>query len=133
MPTRNIFGWQRPCYLLNEGYVETFKELMESTDWDAYGTGNYEKCANCMAHCGYEPTAASDSAAHPLKAFWSALRGPKTDGPMAPEIELSKQRPADFVFDNIVQRFMKDTHDEKPLASAKAGREKGTSERSNAA
>ena len=58
MPTRNIFGWQKPCYLLGEGYVKTFKELMETTDWDAYGTGNYEKCANCMAHCGYEPTAA---------------------------------------------------------------------------
>ena len=53
-PTRNIFGWQRPCYLLGEGYAKTFKELMEDTDWDAYGTGNYEKCADCMVHCGYE-------------------------------------------------------------------------------
>ena len=59
MPTRNIFGWQKPCYLLGEGYVKTFKELMETTDWDSYGTGRYEKCANCMAHCGYEPTAAN--------------------------------------------------------------------------
>ncbi len=58
MPTRNIFGWQKPCYLLGEGYAKTFKELMETTDWDLYGTGRYEKCANCMAHCGYEPTAA---------------------------------------------------------------------------
>ena len=58
MPTRNIFGWQKPCYLLGEGYAKTFKELMETTDWDSYGTGRYEKCANCMAHCGYEPTAA---------------------------------------------------------------------------
>ena len=58
MPTRNIFGWQKPCYLLGEGYAKTFKELMETTDWDSYGTGAYEKCANCMAHCGYEPTAA---------------------------------------------------------------------------
>ena len=58
MPTRNIFGWQKPCYLLGEGYAGTFKELMETTDWDIYGTGRYEKCANCMAHCGYEPTAA---------------------------------------------------------------------------
>jgi hopanoid biosynthesis associated radical SAM protein HpnH len=47
-PTRNFFGWQRPCYLLGEGYAKTFKELMEETDWDAYGTGNYEKCADCM-------------------------------------------------------------------------------------
>ena len=59
MPTRNIFGWQKPCYLLGEGYTKTFKELMETTDWDSYGTGAYEKCANCMAHCGYEPTAAN--------------------------------------------------------------------------
>ena len=53
-PTRNIFGWQKPCYLLGEGYVKTFDELINSTDWDKYGTGNYEKCANCMVHCGYE-------------------------------------------------------------------------------
>ena len=53
-PTRNVFGWQRPCYLLGEGYVRSFKELMEETDWDSYGTGNYEKCADCMVHCGYE-------------------------------------------------------------------------------
>ncbi|MEL7029280.1 MAG: adenosyl-hopene transferase HpnH, partial [Pseudomonadota bacterium] len=59
MPTRNVFGWQKPCYLLSEGYASSFKELMEETDWDAYGTGKYEKCANCMAHCGYEPTAAA--------------------------------------------------------------------------
>ena len=133
MPTRNIFGWQRPCYLLNEGYVSTFKELMEETDWDSYGTGNYEKCANCMAHCGYEPTAAADSAAHPLKAFWSAVRGRVTDGPMAPEIDLSKQRPADFVFDNVVQSFMSDTHGGETPASGKGRDEKGSSERSNAA
>ena len=54
MPTRNIFGWQKPCYLLGEGYAKTFAELMDATDWDPYGTGDYEKCANCMAHCGYE-------------------------------------------------------------------------------
>ena len=59
MPTRNIFGWQKPCYLLGEGYAKTFKELMDTTDWDSYGTGRYEKCADCMAHCGYEPTAAT--------------------------------------------------------------------------
>ncbi len=58
MPARNIFGWQKPCYLLGEGYTKTFKELMETTDWETYGTGKYEKCADCMAHCGYEPTAA---------------------------------------------------------------------------
>src|SRR6478735_6090750 len=74
MPTRNIFGWQKPCYLLGEGYVKTFKELMETTDWDTYGTGKYEKCADCMAHCGYEPTAAHATIANPLKGMLVALR-----------------------------------------------------------
>ena len=67
MPTRNIFGWQKPCYLLGEGYAKTFKELMETTDWDSYGTGKYEKCANCMAHCGYEPTAATAALDQPAE------------------------------------------------------------------
>ncbi len=52
MPARTVFGWQKPCYLLGEGYVKTFKELMDDTEWDDYGVGNYEKCANCMVHCG---------------------------------------------------------------------------------
>jgi hypothetical protein len=103
MPTRNIFGWQKPCYLLGEGYAKTFTELMETTDWDAYGTGRYEKCANCMAHCGYEPTAAEAMLAHPLEAFMIGLRGVRTQGPLAPEISLEHQRPAQYVFDNQVQ------------------------------
>lgn len=93
-PARNVFGWQRPCYLLGEGFVGSFKELMETTEWDRYGTGNYEKCANCMVHCGYEPTAVNATFDHPLKAALVALRGPRTDGPMAPEIDLSRQRKA---------------------------------------
>jgi len=103
MPTRNVFGWQKPCYLLGEGYAKTFKELMETTDWDAYGTGRYEKCANCMAHCGYEPTAADASLKHPLKALALAIGGVRTEGPMAPEISLANQRPAKYVFDSQVQ------------------------------
>jgi hopanoid biosynthesis associated radical SAM protein HpnH len=103
MPTRNIFGWQKPCYLLGEGYVKTFKELIETTDWDSYGTGRYEKCANCMAHCGYEPTAADATLKNPLQALWVALRGLRTEGPMAPEISLTEQRPADFVFSRHVE------------------------------
>ena len=59
-PTRTVFGWQRPCYLLGEGYTKTFKELMEDTEWEKYGTGNYEKCADCMVHCGYEASAVTD-------------------------------------------------------------------------
>ena len=103
MPTRNVFGWQKPCYLLGEGYTKTFKELMETTEWDAYGTGRYEKCANCMAHCGYEPTAANATLKHPLKALAIALGGVRTEGPMAPEISLADQRPAKYVFDSQVQ------------------------------
>jgi len=103
-PTRTVFGWQRPCYLLGEGYVETFKELMESTDWDRYGVGNYEKCANCMVHCGFEASAVIDSFKHPLKALGVTLGGVRTEGPMAPDIALDKQRPAEFVFSAHVER-----------------------------
>jgi len=102
-PTRNYFGWQRPCYLLGEGYAKTFKELMEETDWDAYGTGNYEKCADCMVHSGYEATAVMDSVKHPLKAAAVALRGFRTEGEMAPEIPLDRQRPAKYVFSRHVE------------------------------
>jgi hopanoid biosynthesis associated radical SAM protein HpnH len=104
MPTRNIFGWQKPCYLLGEGYAKTFKELMETTDWDSYGTGAYEKCANCMAHCGYEATAAEAMFSSPLTAIKVALRGPRTEGEMAPEIPLERQRPAQYVFSGQVQQ-----------------------------
>jgi hopanoid biosynthesis associated radical SAM protein HpnH len=104
-PTRNVFGWQRPCYLLNEGYAPTFSDLMASTEWDSYGTGNYEKCADCMVHCGYEATAVDDTFAHPLKALKVALLGPDTDAPMAPEIPLDGQRPAEYVFENMVKRL----------------------------
>jgi hypothetical protein len=62
MPTYNIFGWQKPCYLLQDGYAESYKELMETTEWESYGTesGN-PQCANCMVHCGYEPTSVDDT------------------------------------------------------------------------
>jgi hopanoid biosynthesis associated radical SAM protein HpnH len=105
-PTRNVFGWQRPCYLLGEGYTKTFKELMEETDWDAYGTGHYEKCADCMVHSGYEATAVVDSVRHPLKALGVALRGVRTQGEMAPEIPLDRQRPAEYVLSRHVAEAM---------------------------
>jgi hopanoid biosynthesis associated radical SAM protein HpnH len=57
IPSYSLFGWQRPCYLMADGYAETYKELIETTDWDAYGRGRDPRCDNCMAHCGYEPTA----------------------------------------------------------------------------
>jgi hopanoid biosynthesis associated radical SAM protein HpnH len=60
-PTYNVFGWQKPCYLLQEGYTKTFRELMELTEWDKYGTGRNEKCADCMVHCGYEASAVEDT------------------------------------------------------------------------
>jgi hopanoid biosynthesis associated radical SAM protein HpnH len=103
-PTRNVFGWQRPCYLLGEGYARSFRELMEETDWDAYGTGNYEKCADCMVHSGYEATAVQDSVQHPFTALTVGLRGVRTDGAMAPEIALSHQRPARYVFSRQVEQ-----------------------------
>ncbi len=102
-PTRTVFGWQKPCYLLGEGYAKTFKELMEDTNWDSYGTGNYEKCADCMVHSGFEATAVEDAFRRPWKAAKVALGGIRTDGPMAPEIALDKQRPAEFVFSRNVQ------------------------------
>jgi hypothetical protein len=103
MPLRCVFGWQKPCYLLGEGYAKTFRELMEDTDWDKYGVGNYEKCANCMVHCGFEGTAVADSIKHPWKMIPVALRGVKTEGPMAPDISLANQRPAEFVFSRHVE------------------------------
>jgi hypothetical protein len=75
---------------------------METTDWERYGTGNYEKCADCMAHCGYEPTAVNDAVRNPLKTLVTALRGPRTEGAMAPDIPLASQRPAEDVYDKVV-------------------------------
>ena len=57
IPSYSLLGWQKPCYLMNDGYVKTYKELVETTDWEKYGRGRDERCNNCMAHCGYEPTA----------------------------------------------------------------------------
>src|SRR5579885_1393656 len=107
-PTRNIFGWQRPCYLLGEGYAKSFRELMEETDWDAYGTGNYEKCADCMVHCGYEASAVADAVRHPLKALGVAWRGVRTEGDMVPDIPLEGQRPAQYVFSQHVAQKLEE-------------------------
>src|ERR1700691_3500158 len=86
-PTFNIFGWQRPCYLLtDEGYAPSFKSLMQDTAWEQYGVGRNPACDNCMAHCGYEGTAVDDAFAHPIKALLTSLRGPRVTGPMAPDL-----------------------------------------------
>lgn len=116
-PTRNVFGWQRPCYLLGEGYAKSFKELMETTDWDRYGTGNYEKCADCMVHSGYEATAVVDAVRKPWKIAAVALRGPRTEGPMAPEIPLDHQRPAEYVFSRHVQDVTERLRHRAPAAA----------------
>ncbi len=88
-PTYNLFGWQKPCYLLQEGYASSFRELMETTDWAAYGraSGN-PKCQDCMVHCGYEPSAVH-ATFNTLAGLWGAARntlfGPGGDQPLSPE------------------------------------------------
>jgi len=83
MPAYNLFGWQRPCYLLNEGYAQSFQELLDTTDWSKYGqeSGN-PKCADCMVHCGYEATAVAATFGS-LKAFsrvaWLTMFGSGRD------------------------------------------------------
>ena len=94
-PTYNVFGWQRPCYLLtDEGYADSYRSLIEQTDWQRYGVGRHPKCDNCMAHCGFEGTAVDDAFAHPLKALLRSLRGPRVSGPMAPELPFLYQEAA---------------------------------------
>jgi hopanoid biosynthesis associated radical SAM protein HpnH len=113
-PTRTYFGWQRPCYLLGEGYAKTFRELMETTDWDRYGTGNYEKCADCMVHSGYEATAVTETIRRPWRAAAQALRGIRTAGAMAPDIPLEGQRPAEYVFSRHVEKAVAEIRARKP-------------------
>jgi hopanoid biosynthesis associated radical SAM protein HpnH len=74
IPSYSIFGWQRPCYLMSDGYASSYRELIEETDWDRYGRGNDPRCDNCMAHCGYEPTAVNETLRAPHKALAAALR-----------------------------------------------------------
>jgi hopanoid biosynthesis associated radical SAM protein HpnH len=73
IPSYSLLGWQRPCYLMADGYVKTYKELVEQTDWSKYGRGKDPRCDNCMAHCGYEPTAVM-ATSRSLKQSWRALR-----------------------------------------------------------
>jgi hopanoid biosynthesis associated radical SAM protein HpnH len=123
MPARTVFGWQKPCYLLGEGYAKTFKELMEGTEWEKYGVGNYEKCANCMVHCGFEGTAVTDSVKKPWKLIPLQMRGVKTDGPMAPEISLANQRPAEFVFSRHVEHKLAEIRARKSVPEEVAAAE----------
>ena len=92
---------------------------MEETQWENYGTGNYEKCADCMVHCGYEATAVSDTITHPLKALRVFLFGIRTQGVMAPEIPLNNQRPAEFNFKGLVKTMTEKREQEDGLSKAK--------------
>lgn len=74
IPSYSIFGWQRPCYLMSDGYASSYRKLLEETDWERYGRGRDPRCANCMAHCGYEPTAVNKAVRAPHTALRAALR-----------------------------------------------------------
>ena len=81
-PTYNVFGWQKPCYLMDEGYVASYRELVDTTDWSKYGhaSGN-PKCANCLMHCGFEPSAVEQTLGS-LQGFWATVKA--VLGPVRP-------------------------------------------------
>jgi hopanoid biosynthesis associated radical SAM protein HpnH len=94
MPTFNIFGWQKPCYLLQDGYADTFAELMNDTRWEDYGTGRNERCADCMVHSGYEASAVDEtfgSVRGFLATVRATLRGPRE--PAGPARTKGGERP----------------------------------------
>lgn len=72
-PTRNIFGWQRPCYLLNDSYAPSYKDLIQNTNWSKYGPGRDPRCSDCMVHCGFEATAVTETVKHPWKALLPSI------------------------------------------------------------
>ncbi len=75
-PNYSVLGWQKPCYLMADGYATTYKELMEETAWEKYGTGNDPRCADCMVHCGYEASAVTDAMSNPVnmaKSAWATF------------------------------------------------------------
>jgi hypothetical protein len=115
-----VFSSHLTRNLLGEGYAKTFRELMEETDWDQYGTGNYEKCADCMVHSGFEATAVSDAIRHPVKAFRVGASGARTSGPMTPEIPLDRQRPARYMFSRHVEQKLADIREAKARAGKAA-------------
>ncbi|TWT55289.1 Cyclic pyranopterin monophosphate synthase [Thalassoglobus neptunius] len=102
-PTYNLFGWQKPCYLLQDGYAETFEELMNTVEWDQYGraSGN-ERCQDCMVHCGYEPSAV-DATFGTLSGFaasaWTTIFGPPQ---LTPE-EMAEELPAPTTSPQLVE------------------------------
>jgi len=75
IPSYSVLGWQKPCYLMADGYVSSYKELVETTDWSKYGRGRDPRCNNCMAHCGYEPTAVLATLRSPRQAVRAMRAG----------------------------------------------------------
>jgi hopanoid biosynthesis associated radical SAM protein HpnH len=73
IPSYSLYGWQRPCYLMADGYAKTYRELVETTEWERYGRGRDPRCDNCMAHCGYEPTAVLATTRSPKQALRAAF------------------------------------------------------------
>ncbi len=122
MPLRTVFGWQKPCYLVGEGYVQTFSELMEGTDWDDYGVGKYEKCSNCMVHCGFEGTAAADALRRPWEFVRLAMTGVNTDKPMVADIDLSHARKSVDLHAGEVEKQMERIKIEDPEGFRRASR-----------
>ena len=104
--------------------MDTFAELMEGTDWDQYGVGKYEKCSNCMTHCGFEGTAAAEAIRSLRGRVIVRDRERLTDGPMAPDVDLTRARPAEDVHS---------THVERELARIKAADPDGFSRTQRAA
>jgi hopanoid biosynthesis associated radical SAM protein HpnH len=98
MPTYNLFGWQKPCYLLQDGYADTFAELMEATEWQNYGTesGN-PKCANCMVHSGYEASAVDDTFGS-FKGFFATVKATLSGRYRDPEAERLLDEPVRPLF-----------------------------------
>jgi hopanoid biosynthesis associated radical SAM protein HpnH len=122
-PTYNVFGWQRPCYLLtDEGYAPTYRSLIEDTDWSRYGVGHNPRCDNCMAHCGFEGTAVNDAFSHPFKALLASLKGPRTAGPMAPEVPFEYVEGTAYpsiaaVPVSAIRRMTREPDDNQPVAA----------------
>lgn len=87
IPCYSVLGWQRPCYLMADGYVSSYRELLETTEWEKYGRGRDPRCENCMAHCGYEPTAVRatlDSPRESMRAAVDTFRGMLNRPPAIP-------------------------------------------------
>jgi hopanoid biosynthesis associated radical SAM protein HpnH len=104
-PTRNVFGWQKACYLLvDEGFTTSFKSMLAETEWNNYGKGRNPKCANCMVHCGFEASAINDTFRHPLKALKVAIQGPNTEGPMAPELPVMYEDQPPIVVEHVIHQ-----------------------------